>query len=134
MKQIPASIIGRRGTHRGVKTKYDLEKGDVVVFGNGNIGVVGEYLDYVYGPEQFIHFVVDDNYNSRTLIGSRSTYEDDMTSPGDAHRSMDIVEVYRDISGKIAKELVLADNTIKMIKFINELNSSKRYKKLMRVY
>jgi len=134
MRSIKESIIGRRSASQKVNTKYDLKEGDVVVFGNGNIGVVGRYLDYVQGPEQFIHFVDDDNYNSRKLIGSYPNYEDDMTSPGDAHRSMDIVEVYRDISGKIAKELDLMDNTIEMIKFINELNSSKRYKKLMRVY
>jgi hypothetical protein len=133
MKHIDESIIGKK-FRSAIENKYDLKEGDVVVFRNGNIGVVGAYLDYYDGPEQFVNYMSDGKYNFKTLIGKYASYEEDMTCPDEAYRKMDIMEVYRDPSGKVVKELQMADNTAKAEDFLNDLTKTKKYKRFLRIY
>ena len=76
----------------------------------------------------------DGDYDSKMLIGKYASYEDDMTCPDEAHREMDIMEVYRDPSGKVVKELQMADNTVKMEDFLNNIAKTKKYKRFLRIY
>lgn len=133
MKHIHESIIGRK-TRPVIEDKYDLKEGDVVIFRNGNIGVVEKYLDYYDGPEQHVSFMSDGEYKFKTLIGKYASYEEDLTCPDEAYREMDIMEVYRDSSGKIVKELQMVDNTVKMEDFLNNLAKTKKYKRFLRIY
>lgn len=126
MKHISESIIGRKSCP-AIKNKYDLKEGDVVVFRNGNIGVVGKYLDYYNGPEQYVNFMSNGEYKFKTLIGKYASYEEDMTCPDEAYRKMDIMEVYRDPSGKIVKELQMTES-------LNNLVRTKKYKRFSRIY
>lgn len=133
MKTLSESIIGKK-FRQTIENKYDLKKGDVVIFRNGNIGVVGKYLDYYDGPEQDVHYMDDGAYDSKTLIGKYASYEEDMTCSDKAYKEMDIMEVYRDPSCKIVKELQMADNTVKMADFLNNLIRTKKYKRFLRIY
>lgn len=131
MKTLQESIIGKKFSP-SIENKYDLKEGDLVIFRNGNIGIVGKYLDFYDGPEQHINYMSDGKYDFKTLIGKYASYEDDMTCSKDAH--MDIMEVYRDPSGRIVKELQMADNTADAEDFLNNIVKTKKYKRFLRIY
>lgn len=133
MKTLHESIIGKK-FRPTIENKYDLKEGDVVIFRNGNIGVVGKYLDFYDGPEQHIHYMSDGEYDSKMIIGKYASYEEDMTCSDKAYREMDIMGVYRDPSGKIVKELQMADNTVKMEDFLNNIVRTKKYNRFLRIY
>lgn len=131
MKSLQESIIGKK-FRPTIENKYDLKEGDVVIFRNGNVGIVGKYLDFYDGPEQHINYMSDGKYDFKTLIGKYASYEDDMTCSNDTH--MDIMEVYRDPLGKIVKELQMAGNTVQSEGFLNNLVRTKKYKRFLRIY
>lgn len=104
----------------------------MVIFRNKNVGIVGKYLDYFDGPEQYVNYMNGGGYEFKSLIGKYALYEDNMACSNDTH--MDIMEVYRDPSGRIVKELQMADNTAKAEDFLNNLVRTKKYNRFLRIY